>query len=56
MEIQDTAYRQLRSVFEIATTPNTDFGSITPNKFKIYSHSVENIWKHNTEHIANLGQ
>ena len=56
METQHTAYRQLRSVFGIASTPNTDFGSITPNNFNICIHWVEIAWKHKTQHIENLGQ
>ena len=56
MEIQHTAYRQIRSVFGNASISNTDFGSITPNKFNICSHWVESVWKHNTQHITNLGQ
>ena len=56
METQQTAYRQIRSVFGIASFLNTDFGSITPNKFNICSHLVESVWKHNTQHIANLCQ
>ena len=49
IEIQHTAYRQLRLVFGIAPMPNTDFESITPNKFSNCSHWVESVWKHNTQ-------
>ena len=56
MEIQHTAYRQIRSVIGTASISNTDFGSITPNKFNICSHWVESVWKHNTQNIANLCQ
>ena len=56
MEIQHTAYRQIRSAFGIASIPNTDFGSITPNEFSNSSQCVESVWKHNTQHIAKLGQ
>ena len=51
-----TAYRQIRSIFGIASIPNTDFGSITPNKFSNCSNWVESVWKHNTQHVAKLGQ
>ena len=54
MKTQHSAYRQFRSVFGIASIPNTDFASMTPNKFNIQSHWVEVVWKHNTQHIANL--
>ena len=54
MEIQHSAYRQFRSVFGIASIPNTDFGSITPNNFNICSYWVEVVWKPNTQQIANL--
>ena len=47
MEAQHKAYRQLSSVFGIASVPNTDFGSSTPNKFKICSHWLESVWKSN---------
>ena len=33
--MEHTAYRQIRSVFGIASIPNTEFGSITPNKCSI---------------------
>ena len=56
MEIQHTVYRQLRSVFGIASIPNTDFGSLTPNKFNICSHCHESVWKHYAQHIVELGQ
>ena len=56
MEAQHTAYRQIRSVFRIVSTPITDFGSITPNKLYICSPWLESIWKHNAQHIAELGQ
>ena len=56
METQRTAYRQIRSVFGIASILNTDFGSITPNKFSNCSHWVEIVWKDNTKHFAKLGQ
>ena len=56
MEIQHPGYCQIRSVFGIGSTPNTDFGSITPNKFKFFSHWVESVWTHNTQHNAKLGQ
>ena len=56
MEIQHSGYRQIRSVFGIASIPNTDFESITPNKFIICSHWVEVVWNHNKQHIPNLGQ
>ena len=39
--MEHTAYRQIRSVFGIASIPNTDFGSITPNKCSNCSHWVE---------------
>ena len=55
MEIQHSAYRQFRSVFGIASIPNTDFGGITPNKFNIRSPWVEIAWKYNTQFIANFG-
>ena len=54
MEIQHIAHRQIRSVFGIASIPNTDFGSITPNEFIICSQWVESVWKHND--IAKLRQ
>ena len=44
METQHTAYRQFRSAFGFASTPNTDFGCITPNKFNICSHWFESVW------------
>ena len=56
MEIQHTAYRQFKSVFEIDSLPNFDFGSITPNKFNICSHWLQNVWKQNTQHITEVGQ
>ena len=56
MEKQRTAYRQIRSIFEIASTPKTNFGSITLNKFNICIHWLESVWKHNAQHIAELGQ
>ena len=56
MGTQHTAYRQTRSVFGIASIPNINFGSITSNKFNICSHWLESVWKHNAQHIADLGQ
>ena len=56
MEIQRTTYRQIRSVFGTASIPNTDFGSITPNKFSNFSHWTENVWQENTQHMTNLWQ
>ena len=56
MEKQHTAYRQFSSVFGIASIPNTDFGNITPNKLNICSPCLESVWKHNAQHIAELGQ
>ena len=56
MEIQRTTYGQIRSVFETASIPNTDFGSITPNKFSNCSHWAESVWKDNTQHMAKLWQ
>ena len=49
--MEHTAYRQIRSVFGIASIPNTGFGSITPNKCSNCSHWVESVWKQNTQHI-----
>ena len=53
MEAQRTAYRRFRSVFGVASTPNTGFGNTTPIK-----HNTEKIvfLKHNAENIAELGQ
>ena len=51
---QHTAYRQFRSVFGIASIPNTDFRILSPNKFNIYIHWLENAWKDNAQHIAEL--
>ena len=51
-----TAYRQFRSVFGIASIPNTDFRSLTPNKFNICSNWLESVCKHNAQHIAEIGQ
>ena len=48
MEIQHTAHRHFRSVFWIASIPNTDFGSLTPNKFNICSHCHQIVWKQPT--------
>ena len=56
MEIHHTAYGQIRSVFGVASIPNTEFGSLTPNKFIICSHWLESVWKHNAQHTAELGQ
>ena len=56
MEIQHTAYRQIRSVIGTASIANTDFGSLAQNEFNIYSHWLESLWKHNPQHIAELGQ
>ena len=58
MEIQNTAYRQFKSVFVIASIPSTDFGSLTPktNKFNVSSDWLEIVWKHNAQHIADLRQ
>ena len=55
METQHTIYRQFMSVFGFASIPKTDFGSLTQNKFNIYSHWLESVWKHNPQHIAELG-
>ena len=41
--MEHTAYRQTRSVFGIASIPNTDFGSIMPNNFSKCSHWVESM-------------
>ena len=49
MEIQHTAYRQIRSVFGIASITNANFGSKTPNKLSNCSHWVESVRKHNTQ-------
>ena len=56
METQHSAYSQFRSVFGIASIPNTDFGSLTPNKINICSPWLESVWKHNGQPIAELGQ
>ena len=56
MEIQHITFRQIRPVFGIASIPNTNLGSIMPNNINICSHWVDSVWKHNTQHIANLGQ
>ena len=56
MEIQNTANRQIRSGFEIASIPSTGFGSKTTKKVSICSHCFESAWKHNTQHIAKLSQ
>ena len=53
---QHKTNRQIRSVFGIASIPNADFGSITPNKCSNCSHWVESVRKHNTEHVAKVGQ
>ena len=55
-EIQQTAYGEKRPVFGIASVPYTDFGNTTSNKFNIWSHWVESVWKCNTQHIAKLDQ
>ena len=55
-EIQQTAYGENRSVFGIASIPYADFGNTTSNKFNIWSHWVESVWKCNIQHIAKLGQ
>ena len=46
--MEHTAYRQIRSVFGIASIPNTGFGSITPNTCSNCCHWVESVWKQNT--------
>ena len=56
MEIQHSAYRQFRSVFGIASIPNSDFGSIKPNKLNICSPWHESVWKQNAQHVADLRQ
>ena len=43
------------SVFGFASIPNTAFGSLKQNKFTIYSYWLESVWKHNPQHIAELG-
>ena len=54
--MEHTAYRQIRSVFGIASIPKTDFGTIAPNKCSNCSHWVESVLKQYTQHIAKLGQ
>ena len=56
MGIEHTAYRQNRSVFGIASISDTDFSNTTPEKFNICIYWIESIWKHNTQHIANMCQ
>ena len=51
-----TAYRPSRSVFGIASIPNTDFRSLRTIIFSICNHWFESVWKHSTQHIAHLGQ
>ena len=48
METQHTSYRHFRSVFGIASIPNTDFGSLAPTKFENCSHWLESVWKQHT--------
>ena len=56
METQHTAYCQFRPVFGIASIPNTDFGSLKPNKLSFCNPWLESVWKDNAQHIAELGQ
>ena len=56
METQHTAFRQFKSVFGIASIPNNDFGSLTPNKINTCSPWLESVWKHNAQLIAELVQ
>ena len=51
MEIQHTSYCQIKSVIGSASIPNTEFGSLLPNKFNICSH-----WFESVRNIAELGQ
>ena len=56
MGIEHTAYRQIRSVFGIASISDADFTNTTPEKFNICIYWIEVIWKYNTQHIANMCQ
>ena len=56
METQYTVNHQIGSVFGIESIPNTDFGSITPNKLNNCSHWLESVCMHSAQHIAELCQ
>ena len=53
--MEHTAYRQIRSLFGIASTPNTDFGSITPKNAVIVVIGLR-VYGNTIQHIAKFGQ
>ena len=52
MKTQHTVYRQFRSVYGIASVPNTDFESLMPSKLEICSPWIESAWKHNAQYLG----